>query len=68
MNVAGKPFAARYVRLLIALPRLQVAKPIRPRSGSTLPFRFEGGDGLLMGLREPLETQIKARLSTEAQS
>jgi hypothetical protein len=66
VNVAGYSFAAHYVRVLIALPKLQVAKPIRGRSGSMLPFRFEGGDGLLMGLHEPGETQIKARISTEA--
>jgi hypothetical protein len=49
VSVAGLPFDARYVRLLLTLPGLLVE--IYPISDRPMSFRFDGGCGLVNPLR-----------------
>jgi hypothetical protein len=59
VDIGGVPFAARYVRLIQALPGIEVSATID--GNIPMPFRFNGGEGLLMALREPHVSHIKAK-------
>lgn len=48
-KIGGLPFALRYVRLMAALPGLEIMKS--PVYAAPLLFRFDGGIGAVMGLR-----------------
>lgn len=53
VDVFGQPFALHYVRMLAALPGLRTAN-----ADEILRFQFDGGEGILMGLRCPRENHI----------
>jgi hypothetical protein len=55
-------FGAHYVKLMRALPGLEVGKP---KPEAPLPFRFEGGEGLLMPL---MTARGGSRASTEKET
>lgn len=60
VDLFGIPFALRYVRLLMTLPGVQISLVQMPTfdAAKGLAFRFEGGDGLLMPLRERYKEHI----------
>ena len=54
-------FNVRYVRLLAALPGILVPETVADtaaRELSPMPFKFDDGDGLLVGLRRKLDHHI----------
>lgn len=56
VELAGNPFAARYVRLLYELPNVRI--PSKEKHGAPMPFKFDGGEGVLMGTSRPLKKHI----------
>jgi hypothetical protein len=56
-------FNIHYVRLLAALPGILVPEQIGPEKsghpGARMPFKFDGGEGLLFGLNGKCETHIE---------
>jgi hypothetical protein len=56
VDLLDRPFALRPVRLLIALPNLQIAAISDMHA---LAFTFDGGAGFLMALRGPHSEHIK---------
>jgi hypothetical protein len=55
INLIGRPFALRYVRLIAALPNTAIAAV----DDKTIAFRFDGGEGLLKGLHKPKKNHIE---------
>jgi hypothetical protein len=51
LTIRGSIFDAKYIRLLLALPSLEL--PTTIDAIDAMPFKFEGGDGLLMPMRPP---------------
>ncbi len=49
VNIGTFPAALRYARILIGLPNIEVAVDVS-HPMDPLPFKFDGGDGLLMGV------------------
>ncbi len=69
VGINGAPFAAHYVRMLLALPGLQVNEANwkkRGQRGCVLQFRFDGGDGVLMGVEGRGHTHIESGSSDSA--
>jgi hypothetical protein len=66
VRISGAPFQANYLRLMLALPGLQVGKTLkrhvsRSRARSrVLRFRFDSGEGVLMSA-PGVKTSITAR-------
>lgn len=59
IDLFGIPFDLKYVRLVAALPGIQIGKWPKPwRNGVGLAFVFEGGTGLLMPLGSPYKHHI----------
>lgn len=52
-TIGGVLFSAQYVRLLQSLPNCEVPTEIKADHQTPMPFRFDGGQGVLMGLRHP---------------
>lgn len=52
VDICGALFSLRYIRLLSELPDVMI--PEKPVASilAPMPFKFDGGDGLLMGLKE----------------
>lgn len=57
--IGGVPFGCGLIRLLMTLPALRIAPPQQKKA---LYFAFDGGDGLLMPLTKPHETNIAITL------
>ena len=56
VGIGGVPFDAKYIRLILALPNARMAAP---KYGDVPAwFAFEGGDGLLMSMRDKAEEHI----------
>lgn len=65
VGICGAIFAAKYAKMLQALPGIRVAAP---KSGyDPMPFSFDGGDGIVMPLKESLMTHIEAQELSSAQ-
>lgn len=62
VEVLGSNFALNYIKAIWALPNLTAAI-----SGDALVFRFDGGDGALMGLRWARNTHFVLSLKEAAQ-
>ena len=61
VEVLGSNFALNYIKTIWALPNLTVAI-----SGDALVFRFDGGDGVLMGLNSPYDEHLGSLQLKEA--
>jgi hypothetical protein len=60
VTISGIPYSVHYVRQILSLPDCEIeATPVQDRA---LAFRFRGGEGILMALREPYDhhTEIAA--------
>jgi hypothetical protein len=57
VQIGDATFQAKYVRRMLALPGLQVSNTLDRRA---LRFCFDGGDGLLMAFRGPVEFAVTA--------
>lgn len=57
VEIGGLIFDAKYVRMLLALPNLQIEG--RLKKAERMRFTFDGGDGALMPMRAEHETHVK---------
>jgi hypothetical protein len=65
LRINGAPFAAKYVRMMLALPGLQVNGTNGKIKESPIPvlrFIFDGGEGCLMPRGKPNQTHIEASI------
>ena len=62
VGICGMPFAARYVRMLQALPNVIIRAMDDLNDAPHMVFSFDGGDGALMGLRYKLSTHIEPKI------
>lgn len=60
IGIRGVPFAAKYMRLLILLPG--VLFDPKPKAACATRFDFDGGEGMLMPLREARINHIEVSL------
>jgi hypothetical protein len=58
VSIGKAPFALRYVRMLIELPKIEVAKRVKLKPATPILFRFDGGVGALMPMRSRGERHI----------
>lgn len=59
MFVGDRLFDVEYVLLLAALPGIEVPDKFTPGHDGPMPFRFDGGDGLIMALRRKHKNHIE---------
>lgn len=52
ITVRGVPFNARYIRQIFALPGLMLPGAVTNDKDVPMPFSFDGGEGLLMPMRD----------------
>jgi hypothetical protein len=57
MYIGDVLFNVKYVRLLATLPAVEVPTKINPEK--QMPFRFDGGDGVLMPLLRKVEHHVE---------
>jgi hypothetical protein len=61
IEVSGVPFAANLLRMISALPGINVSIPSEVRADCTaLAFRFDGGEGRVMAMRWPDAVHMRA--------
>jgi len=64
IEVGGAPFRAKYLRMISDLPGVSISVPIEglidPDYPAVLAFRFEGGEGRVMGMRGPAPLHMRA--------
>jgi hypothetical protein len=65
LSIGGVPFGLQFVRLIVALPALEIAFPVKPGKDSPLEFRFTGGDGLIMPRSVTADTHLDIDLLPE---
>ena len=56
-EISGIPFQAKYIKMLAALPSIEVPAKVHP--SNPMPFRFEGGQGLLMPRKTECTEHLK---------
>jgi hypothetical protein len=60
ISIGAGPFNAEYVRLLASLPGILVPETVEAGPNPPpMPFKFDGGDGVLMGLTGKYDTHIE---------
>ena len=58
VTISGMPFALALWRRVCGLPGFKIS-PVRANEHQPLQFRFDGGEGAIMGLRSRLDTVIE---------
>ena len=56
LSIGNAIFSARYIRELSELPRVQI--PSDPHTENPMPFKFDGGEGLLMPMRREYDDHL----------